>query len=317
MKTIRLTIRIAALLLATLSLNSCFVGKYMCNYALKPEPKSIERARELNAERYPGLQEWYDELHEAGVFKDTSFVSRGNKMHAVYAPAADPQNARGTAIVIHGWTDNHLSFMCLARMYRDSLNYNVFVPDLFYHGLSEGDHTQMGWFDRLDVENMIPMAHDIFGGDFMVIHGVSMGAATTMMVSGDTTPDYVRAFVEDCGYSSVWNQFANNLKTDFHLPTFPVLNSASYVCGKKYGWDFKQASSVDQLKKNTKPMLFIHGENDDFVPTPHVYDNYEATGGYKELWIAPGSAHARAYRDHPAEYTAHVRAFLNKVQNQQ
>ena len=316
MKTIRLTTRIAALLLATLSLNSCFVGKYMCNYALKPEPKSIERARELNAERYPGLQEWYDELHEAGVFKDTSFVSRGNKMHAVYAPAADPQNAKGTAIVIHGWTDNHLSFMCLARMYRDSLNYNVFVPDLFYHGLSEGTHTQMGWFDRLDVENMIPMAHDIFPGDFMVLHGVSMGAATTMMVSGDTTPDYVRAFVEDCGYSSVWNQFANNLKTDFHLPAFPVLHSASYVCSKRYGWDFKQASSVDQLKKNTKPMLFIHGENDDFVPTPHVYDNYEATGGYKELWIAPGSAHARSYRDHPAEYTARVRAFLNKVQNQ-
>ena len=317
MKTIRLTIRIAALLLATLSLNSCFVGKYMCNYALKPEPKSIERARELNAERYPGLQDWYDELHEAGVFKDTSFVSRGNKMHAVYAPAADPQNARGTAIVIHGWTDNHLSFMCLARMYRDSLNYNVFVPDLFYHGLSEGDHTQMGWFDRLDVENMIPMAHDIFPGDFMVLHGVSMGAATTMMVSGDSTPDYVKAFVEDCGYSSVWNQFANNLKTDFHLPTFPVLNSASYVCGKKYGWDFKQASSVDQLKKNTKPMLFIHGENDYFVPTAHVYSNYEATQGYKELWRAPGSAHARSYLDHPAEYTAHVRAFLNKVQNQQ
>ncbi|MGM9791024.1 MAG: alpha/beta hydrolase [Candidatus Cryptobacteroides sp.] len=316
MKTIRLTLRIAALVLAALSLNSCFVGKYMCNYALKPEPKSIERARELNAERYPGLQEWYDSLHEAGVFKDTSFVSRGGRLHAVYAPAADPQTAQGTAIVIHGWTDNHLSFMCLARMYRDSLNYNVFVPDLFYHGLSEGDHTQMGWFDRLDVENMIPMAHEIFGDDFMVLHGVSMGAATTMMVSGDPTPDYVKAFVEDCGYSSVWNQFANNLKTDFHLPTFPVLNSASYVCDKRYGWNFKEASSVDQLAKNTKPMLFIHGENDDFVPTPHVYQNYEATQGYKELWIAPGSAHARAFRDHPAEYTARVRAFLNKVQNQ-
>ena len=64
-------------------------------------------------------------------------------------------------------------------------------------------------------------------------------------------------------------------------------------------------------------MLFIHGENDDFVPTAHVYSNYEATQGYKELWIAPGSAHARSYLDRPAEYTAHVRAFLNKVQNQQ
>ena len=83
MKTIRLTIRAAAILLTLFSLNSCFVGKYMCNYALKPDPKSIDRARELNADRYPGLQEWYDALYGQGVFKDTSLVSRGNKLHAV------------------------------------------------------------------------------------------------------------------------------------------------------------------------------------------------------------------------------------------
>ena len=42
--------------------------------------------------------------------------------------------------------------------------------------------------------------------------------------------------------------------------------------------------------------------------------NYDAkVKGYKEIWLAPGSAHAMAYKDHPAEYTAHVRSFLAKV----
>lgn len=95
-----------------------------------------------------------------------------------------------------------------------------------------------------------------------------------------------------------------------------VLNSASFVCKQRYGWDFKEASSTDQLAKCEGPMLFIHGEADDFVPTSHVYVNFNAkTKGYKEMWIAPGSVHARSFNDHPAEYTDHVRNFLNKAKN--
>lgn len=120
--------------------------------------------------------------------------------------------------------------------------------------------------------------------------------------------------MEDCGYSSVWNQFAHNLKDMFGLPTFPVLNSANAVCRLRYGWDFKEASCMKQLSKCERPMLFIHGENDDFVPTSDVYLNYDAKiSGYKEMWIAPGSEHAMAYKDHPAEYTGRVREFITKI----
>ena len=63
-------------------------------------------------------------------------------------------------------------------------------------------------------------------------------------------------------------------------------------------------------------MLFIHGGNDDYVPTSHVYDKHNATAGYKEMWIAPGSEHARSYRDHPDEYLSRVGSFLNKVKTE-
>ncbi|MBQ7623260.1 MAG: alpha/beta hydrolase [Bacteroidales bacterium] len=306
-----------ALAVAAVLAGGCVAGRYMSDYALKPEEhgNDFEGDRAKTESRYPGIIAWYDNLHGSGVFRDTTITGEGGyKLHAVFAPASKPAEACGTAVVVHGYTDNHICFLNLVRMYRDELNYNVMVPDLHYHGESEGRAIQMGWLDRLDVIRFAGLAHNIWNDDFMVIHGVSMGAATTMMVSGEELPGYIKAFVEDCGYTSVWDQFAHNLKDSFHLPPFPVLNSASIVTKNRYGWTFKEASSVKQLAKCDKPMLFIHGECDDFVPTGDVYKNFDAkTKGYKEIWIAPGSEHAMAYKDHPVEYTARVRSFLAKA----
>ena len=313
-------LHVAAIALMALSLNSCLAGKFMCNYALKPTPhgvEDIERTRHKADSLKPGSTAWYDGLKNQGVLKDITIDGyNGNKVHACYAPAANPEKANGTAIVVHGYGDNHYVFLYLVRMYRDELNYNVLFPDLQYHGYSEGDAIQMGWLDRYDVEKWAEVAHGIFKDDFMVIHGVSMGAATVMMASGDPQPEYVKCFVEDCGYSSVWDQFTSNLKDSFHLPPFPILNSASVVCRSRYGWGFKEASSVNQLKKSTLPMLFIHGDADDFVPFNHLWKNYNAkVHGYKEYWVAPGAVHANSYARYPEEYTFRVSNFLKTVHN--
>ena len=37
----------------------------------------------------------------------------------------------------------------------------------------------------------------------IVLHGLSMGAATVLMVSGERLPEQVKAIIEDCGYTSV------------------------------------------------------------------------------------------------------------------
>ena len=317
--TLKRFLTLAATTIVVLNcLSGCLVGKYMCNYALLPTPHGvddIERTRHKADSLLPGSTQWYDGLKAQGILKDTTITGERNlKLHACYVPAADPANAQGTAIVVHGYGDNHYVFLYLVRMYRDEFNYNVLFPDLQYHGYSEGDHVQMGWNDRLDVKRWTEVAHNIWKDDFMVVHGVSMGAATTMMLSGEDLPGYVRAFVEDCGYSSVWDQLKSNLKQSFHLPPFPVLTSANIVCKNRYGWSFKEASSVKQLAKCDRPMLFIHGDADDFVPFSHLQKNYDAkVSGYKEIWVAKDAVHANAYAKHTKEYTDHVRAFLEKA----
>ena len=312
----------AVILFAALSLQSCLAGKFMCKYALKytphgDDPAEIARTRHKADSLQAGSTAWYDALKEAGILKDTTIVGYNDvKIHAVYAPAAVPSEAVGTAIVVHGYGDNHFVFLYLARMYRDDFNYNILVPDLQYHGYSGGEAAQMGWLDRLDVEKWAEVAHNVFQDDFMVVHGVSMGAATTMMMSGDPQPEYVKAFVEDCGYSSVWDQFSVNLRQSFHLPPFPILTSANIVCKKKYGWSFKEASSVKQLAKCELPMLFIHGDADDFVPFSHLKKNFDAkTKGYKDIWVAEGAVHANSFAKYPEEYKRRVGSFLETVHN--
>ena len=71
-----------------------------------------------------------------------------------------------------------------------------------------------------------------------VLHGVSMGAATVMCVSGETTPSYVRCFVEDCGYTDVWSEFKSELKNQFSLPAFPLLYTSSWLTNLRLGLEF-------------------------------------------------------------------------------
>lgn len=232
-------------------------------------------------------------------------------MHAFYARASHP--TRRTAIIVHGYTDNAIRMFHIGYLYNQSLDYNILLPDLRYTGLTEGDAIQMGWLDRKDVLQWIDTAPALFGDSLKaVVHGISMGAATTMMVSGEKTPEYITCFVEDCGYTSVWDQFSKELKGLFGLPPFPLLYTASWICQLQNGWNFQEASALSQVARCTKPMLFIHGDNDDFVPTWMVYKVYAAKPSPKEIWITEGVDHAHSYKLYPDEYTEKVKAFTDK-----
>ena len=288
---------------------------YLVDYALKSAPESHRKNWGKAMDWYPELKPWLDSIKTEGAWSDTfAIMPDGLRAHAVCIKSRKAEGR--TAVVVHGYTNNSIDMLHIARIYNKEMHYNVVLPDLHGHGLSQGDDIQMGWFDRLDVLKWIDLAPKMFStvGDSMrlVVHGISMGAATTMCVSGERTPDYVKCFVEDCGYTRAWDEFAHELRGRFSLPEFPLLYTASWLTQAKYGWSFKEASPLKQVAKCKKPMFFIHGDKDTFVPTWMVYPLYEAKPQPKQLWIAPGSEHAFAYRDHREEYIKKVEAFVGK-----
>ncbi len=304
-------------ILLLLVLTGCTIGGsfYMLNYSLTPNAKI--RAKNADSypfmySNYPFLRPWIDSLNQVNALKDTFITNpQGIPLHAYYIAA--PKPTKKTAVIVHGYTDNAIRMLMIGYLYNHDLQYNVLLPELQHHGESGGEAIQMGWKDRHDVMQWMDVANQIYGDSTrMVVHGISMGGATTMMVSGEEQPHYVKCFVEDCGYTSVWDEFSNELKTSFHLPPFPLMYTTSWLCDKKYGWNFKEASALDQVAKCELPMLFIHGDEDTYVPTWMVYPLFEAKPEPKELWIVPGATHAVSYRDNKEEYTEKVRDFVGR-----
>lgn len=289
-------------------------GYYMVDYALTPpnRGKDIEGSYEYMYKEYPHLHPYMDSLQQTKALRDTFITTiDGIRLHGFYVKASVP--TRQTAVIVHGYTDNAIRMMMIGYMYNQDLGFNILLPDLRYSGLSEGNHLQMGWFDRKDVAQWINLLPTLFGDSIeVVVHGISMGAATTMMLAGDPQPEYIKCFVEDCGYTSVWDEFKNELKEQFNLPAFPLLHISNLICKLRHGWSFTEASALKQVTKCKRPMLFIHGENDTFVPTNMVYPLYEAKPQPKELWLVPSEGHARSYHNFPKEYTEKVREFITK-----
>lgn len=286
----------------------------LLDVALKPKNTSKDTAAAWKAEieKYPMVGTWRDSLIKAGAIRDTFITdAEGINLHALYVYAAKP--TASTAVVVHGHTSSSVGVAHLGYMYNRNLDMNILLPDLRLSGLSGGENYTMGWSERKEVEQWINVASDVFGDSArIVVHGVSMGAATVMMLSGDTVSRNVACFVEDCGYSSVWNEFKHVLQKNYKISATSLLKSASNKAKKLYNYDFSKSSSVEQVKKSSLPMLFIHGDADSYVPTKMVYELYEAKPEPKELWIVPGAAHDESYKINPDEYTERIKDFITK-----
>lgn len=287
----------------------------MIDFALLPNKKitkSYNTAYKRLFEHHPYTKTWMDSLKSHKALHDTIIVNKeGLHLHAFYVRAAVPTSK--TAILVHGYTDCAISMFHIGYLYGHDLHYNLLLPDNEHHGLSEGDAVTMGWKDRLNILQWAAVANQLFGGNSqIVIHGISMGAATTMMVSGERQPSYIKCYVEDCGYTSVWDEYSYELKQMFGLPDFPLLYSSSLLCKLKYGWSFGEASSLKQVAKCQLPMLFIHGDNDTYVPSRMVIPLYKAKPQPKELFVVHGATHAQSYKIARKAYTNKVAQFVDK-----
>lgn len=290
------------------------VTSKLLDVALKPKNTTKDTAAAWKDEiaRYPEVGTWRDSLAKAHAMHDTFITDpEGIRLHAMYVYAPEP--TANTAIVVHGHTSSSVGVAHLGRMYNLDLKMNILLPDLRLSGLSGGDHYTMGWSEKNEVKLWIDVATSLFGDTTkIVMHGVSMGAATVMMLSGDTMSSKVKCMVEDCGYSSVWDEFKHVLQKNYKISGTSLLKSAEKKAKQLYNYDFSKASAVEQVKKSSIPMLFIHGEEDNYVPTKMVYELYKAKPEPKELWVVPGAAHDEAYKTAPQEYTQRVKEFVEK-----
>lgn len=289
------------------------VGNYFYNIALNPKTSKTfvlgEDAQELQLQEEKGLEKahWLSEKSE-NVYITTS--NNGNlKLHAY--EITNVQDSDIWATIIHGYSGQGKDMTYYAQQFYNR-GYNVLVVDLRGHGQSQGDYIGMGWHDRLDI---IDWANYLIGKNpncKIILYGVSMGGATVMMTTGENLPDNIKVAIEDCGYTSIWDEFKMQLKDLYNLPTFPVLNSASSVCKIKAGYKVEEGSAIEQVKKSKTPTLFIHGNLDSFVPFEMLDKVYQAANCKKEKLVIEGATHAESASVNPELYWNTIDRFIEQ-----
>ncbi|MCM3586583.1 alpha/beta hydrolase [Mesobacillus maritimus] len=298
-----------------------FVGNYFYNFALNadqekeflegnPHLQESEAVLASVAEEAKLADDRFSKEHPSIQMQVTSTdVLQLNLNAFVYEN--DPAEHKW-AIVVHGYTSKAKHMTRYVRNFYEQ-GYHVLAPDLRGHGESEGDYIGMGWHDRKDMLLWIDQILQKDPEAEIVLFGVSMGGATVMMSSGEEDlPENVKVIVEDCGYASVSDVFIYQLDDLFGLPEFPVMNAANTVTKLRAGYDLYEASAVEQVAKSTTPMLFIHGDQDTFVPFEMVDEVYEAANVEKEKLIIPEAGHGDAEKVDPETYWNTVWEFVEK-----
>lgn len=296
-----------------------FGANYLYNLALNPDtPKDFIFNADHNASAEDVNQE---ETSGSVTIDDTTWLLGESNYEDFYVTSKDGLKLHNYLlrndstdkwiIAVHGYTSEGKLMAPYAKKFYD-IGYNVILPDLRGHGQSEGDYIGMGWDERFDIIDLIEYIVDNNENSQIVLFGVSMGASTVMNVSGEELPSNVKAIIEDCGYTSAWDEFSYQLKELFGLPAFPMMHTASLLGKIRAGYWLGEASAINQVKKSTTPMLFIHGDSDTFVPSHMLDELYSAAKVEKEKLIIAGAGHAKSKDVDPELYWSTIIDFINR-----
>ena len=149
-------------------------------------------------------------------------------------------------ILVHGYTANPHSMAKYGKYYHEK-QFNMIYPCMRGHKNGCDHKISMGWLDRYDIIGWIYFILQRCPDAQIVLHGESMGAATVMMTVGEQLPSNVVCAVEDCGYTSVWDEFEYQIGELFHLPKYPFLPAGQFMTKFHGGIDFKEASEKSEI----------------------------------------------------------------------
>ena len=121
-------------------------------------------------------------------------------------------------------------------------------------------------------------------------------------------PQNVIGVLADCGYTST-KEIIQKVIRDMRLPLF--LYFFARLGARLFGgFDPEETSPIESVKKTRLPIIFYHGDTDDFVPCEMSEKNYEACVSRKQLVIIKNAGHGLCYPVDPETYVSELKAFF-------
>jgi len=263
-----------------------------------------ERERGWDVERPRAGVAWYRTWEKETV---TAVSFDGLLLVADLLPAEGP--SKGRVLMFHGYHGGLEDFSAALQHYHE-LGFDLLIPDQRAHHRSEGKFIGYGVLESRDCKTWAEEADRRWGEAPTFLVGVSMGASTVLMASGEALPEDVRGIVADCGFTSPKAIVTHVLRRRLHLPVapfYPVVNGLFRLLA---GYGLTDRSTIHAMEHNRLPVLFVHGEADGFVPSKMTRQAYDACQAEKELLLVPGAGHGRSYLEDMPGYQRKLDSFL-------
>lgn len=221
-----------------------------------------------------------------------------------YAPGATIE------LMIHGYRGNAERDLCGGVQRCFALGHSALVIDQRGSGKSQGNVITFGIREHQDCLKWIELLIDTFGPDVKIIlTGISMGASTVLMAAGQPLPKNVIGVLADCGYTSakeIIKLVIRMLKLPPNL-AYPFVKLGAFLYG---GFRLEKDSAVSAMTRCKIPVIFYHGESDNFVPCYMSQKNYDACASKKQLVTIPDAGHGLCYLVDPEKYLSSLKDFF-------
>ncbi len=217
---------------------------------------------------------------------------------------------RGVLLLCHGYRSiSENDYTCMFDDMYDE-GFTILLIDMRAHGRSGGHIITFGIRERHDIHTWAEYLCDRFPKRKIIISGISMGAASVLMSSGEPFPDNVAGLILDCGYTSPKDALISVIKR-IHLPTIPVYPMVRLGARIFGGFDPESCTAIDEGRKSRLPALFIHGERDRLVPYSMGKANFNAYAGKKKLISVQNAGHGMSYIADTERVRGEIRGFVS------
>ena len=294
-------------LMAGFLASAYFIGAYFVDYALKRGSETDPLAPPAACASIHDKTRKIPAMPTAPAEKWSAVASDGRHLAAtLYVPQKIGDR---WAILVHGYGRDQRYARDYAEAYLER-GYRVLTPDLCASGESEGRYITMGVKESEEIALWAAKIKERDPDAEIVLHGVSMGAATVMMAAGRYDVPGLAAVIEDCGYTSAYEMFANQLGVIFGLPEFPIMACVDVVSGIKTGAKVSEAAPLKAMPGIKVPVMFIHGDADTLVPPAMMEKLFTACKAKKAKLVVEGAGHGDAMKEDGKKYWDAIFSFL-------
>jgi fermentation-respiration switch protein FrsA (DUF1100 family) len=228
------------------------------------------------------------------------FTQDGLRLHGWYVPGRTDV----TWLWFHGNGGNISHRVDEMALIQQRLGVNQFIFDYQGYGRSEGRPTEQGTYRDARAALEYLQNRPDGAADRIVYFGRSLGAAVAVELATSQPP---LGMVLVSPFASVGDMV--RLTTPFFPVRWLVRWPVQWLVGNRY-------DSLARIGRDDRPLLILHGDQDQTVPVSQGKKLFEAANSPKQFRLLAGAGHNDTYSTGGAEYWDALTEFMAALPGQ-